>query len=274
MNEEKLAFYYDKVIDYAVTFAPKLAGAIIILIVGFWLVKKLANLFALSLERAKFSKEVTPFLVSFASIAMKIVVLLAAASLIGIETTSIVGILAAAGFAVGFALQGSLSNFAAGILIMVFKPYKIGDIVELHGKFGKVEDIHIFNTVVITPGLKTLIIPNGKVIDDTITNFSAKGAVRIELNVTMPYEESFPKVKEVLLSALDSVPLVLKTPAPEVGIERFDHHNILVAVRPYVHPDDYWKGIFEVHKAVKSAFHDHNVKIAYPDGMELGTIGE
>jgi small conductance mechanosensitive channel len=240
MNEEKLNFYYDKVIELAVTFAPKLAAAILVVIVGFWLVKKLSALFALSLERASFSKEVAPFLISFAGIALKIIVLLAAAGIVGIETTSIFGILAAAGFAVGFALQGSLSNFAAGILIMVFKPYKIGDMVEVNGKFGKVNEIHIFNTILTTPGLKTLIIPNGKVIDDTITNFSAKGAVRIELNVTMPYMESFPKVKDVLLAAMDSVPLVLKSPAPEVGIERFDSHNILVAVRPFVKPDDYW----------------------------------
>ncbi len=273
MNEQQLQGYYDKVIDFAITFAPKLAGAIIILIAGFWLAKKLAALFALSLEKASFSKEVAPFLVSFVGIAMKIVILLAAASIIGIETTSIVGILAAAGFAVGFALQGSLSNFAAGILIMVFKPYKMGDIVEVAGKFGKVEDIHIFNTILTTPGLKTQIVPNGKVIDGTITNFSTKGAIRIELNVTMPYMESFPRVKEVLLNALDTVPIVLKTPAPEVGIERFDSHNILVAVRPYVRPDDYWDGIFEVHKAIKTAFHDHNVHIAYSEGVELGEIG-
>ena len=274
MNEEKLNLYYDKVIDFAVTFAPKLAGAIIIIIAGFWLVKKLTRIFGLSLEKANFSKEVAPFLVSFIGIAMKIVVLLAAAGIVGIETTSIFGILAAAGFAVGFALQGSLSNFAAGILIMFFKPYKVADMVEVNGKFGKVDEIHIFNTILTTPGLKTLIIPNGKVIDGTITNFSAKGAVRIELNVSMPYIERFPKVKQVILDALEAVPLVLKSPAPEIGIERFDSHNILLAVRPYVKPDDYWQGIFDVHKAVKSAFHDHNIQMAYSDGIEMGTIGE
>jgi small conductance mechanosensitive channel len=273
MNEDKFVIYYNKAIDFAITFVPKLAGAVIILIAGFWLAKKLAALFALSLEKAKFSKEVAPFFVSFVGAAMKVVVLLAAASIIGIETTSIVGILAAASFAVGLALQGSLGNFAAGILVMVFKPYKIGDTVEVAGKFGKVEDIHIFNTILVTPGLKTQIVPNGKVIDGTITNFSTKGAIRIELNVTMPYMESFPRVKEVVLTALDAVPIVLKSPAPEVGIERFDSHNILVAVRPYVHPDDYWNGIFEVHRAVKTAFHENNINIAYSDGMELGAIG-
>lgn len=273
MSEEQLLHYCNKVLDFAITFAPKLLGAIFILVIGFWLAKKLSKVFALSLERAKFSKEVAPFFVSFASVAMKVVVLLAAAGIVGIETTSIVGVLAAASFAVGLALQGSLGNFAAGILIMVFKPYKIGDIVEVSEKFGRVEDIHIFNTVLTTPGLKTQIVPNGKVIDGTITNYSAKGAIRIELNVTMPYQESFPKVKEILQNALDVVPLVLKNPAPEVGIERFDSHNIILAVRPFVHPDDYWEGIFEVHRAVKAAFHENNIHVAYPDGLELGSIG-
>jgi small conductance mechanosensitive channel len=273
MNEEKIAIYCDKAMDLAVSFAPKLLAAILLLIVGFWLVKKLAQLFALSLERANFSREVSPFLVSFGNIALKIVVLLAAASIVGIETTSIVGILAAAGFAVGLALQGSLSNFAAGILIMVFKPYKLGDIVEINGKFGKVEGIHIFNTILTTPGLKTQIVPNGKIIEDTITNFSTKGAVRLELNVTMPYLESFPKVKDVLLHAIQQVPLVLREPATEIGIERFDSHSIVLAVRPFVKPDDYWEGIFEVHRAVKMAFHEQNVQIAYSEGIELGAIG-
>jgi small conductance mechanosensitive channel len=273
MNEQELAKYCDKAINYAIEFAPKILGVIVLLVVGFWLAKKVTALAAKSLERANFSKDVAPILVSFLGFGIKLVVLLAAASIVGIETTSIVGVLAAAGFAVGLALQGSLSNFAAGILIMVFKPFKVGDVVEVAGKFGKVEDVQIFNTLLVTPGLKTLIVPNGKAIDGTITNFSAKGAIRIELNVTMPYGESFPKVKDVLLDAMRAVPLVLADPAPEVGIERFDSHNILVAVRPYVRPDDYWAGIFEVHRAVKTAFHENGVHIAYADGMELGEVG-
>ncbi len=274
MNEDQLSGYLEKIINFAVEFAPKLAGAILIVLVGFWLVKKLAFVTRLSLEKANFSKEVTPFLISFLNISLKVIVLLAAAGIVGIETTSIVGILAAAGFAVGLALQGSLGNFAAGILVLVLRPYKVGDMVEVNGRFGKVEEIHVFNTVLSTPGLKTLIVPNGKVVDDTIINFSEKGAIRLELNVTMPYEESFPKVKSIIMETLQSIPLVLKEPAPEVGIENFDTHNIQLTVRPYVHPDDYWKGIFEVHREVKAAFNRNGIKMAYSEGVELGTIGE
>jgi small conductance mechanosensitive channel len=260
--------------NFAISFAPKLLGAILLLLIGFWVAKKLSLLTRLSLEKANFSKEVTPFLVSFLNIALKVIVLLVAAGIIGIETTSIVGILAAAGFAVGLALQGSLGNFAAGILILVLRPYKVGDLVEINGKFGKVDEIHIFNTILATPGLKTLIIPNGKAIEETITNFSTRGTIRLELKVTMPYEESFPKVKSIVLSALKEVPLVLEVPEPEVGIESFESHNIVLAVRPYILPDDYWEGIFEVNRAVKAAFNRNGIKIAYSEGVEMGTIGE
>lgn len=273
MNEEKITTYWDYAVKSAMNFSPKLLGAILIVVIGFWVVKRLGNLARLSLERAKFSKEVTPFLLSFLNLGMRVVVLLAAANVVGIETTSIVGILAAAGFAVGLALQGSLSNFAAGILILVFRPYKVGDMVEINGKFGKVEEVHIFNTILSTPGLKTLIVPNGKVIEDTITNFSAKGMIRLELKVTMPYEESFPKVKGIIFDALYSLPTVLRNPQPEVGIESFDSHNIVLAVRPFILPNDYWEGIFEVNRAIKAAFNAHGIKVAYSEGVELGTIG-
>ncbi len=266
--------YLDKIINFAVEFTPKLAGAVLLILIGFWLVKKMVGLARLSLEKANFSKEVTPFLISFLNISLRVIVLLSAAGIVGIETTSIVGILAAAGFAVGLALQGSLGNFAAGILVLVLRPYKVGDMVEIHGCFGKVEEIHVFNTVLSTPGLKTLIIPNGKVVDDTITNYSEKGAIRLELQVMMPYEESFPKVKNIIMEALREVPMVLNEPAPEVGIESFDSHNVVLTVRPYVNPKDYWKGIFEVHRTVKTAFSRNGIKMAYAEGVEIGPIGE
>ncbi len=273
MNEAQISGYIDKLIDFSVSFAPKLAGAVFIIAIGFWLVKKLALLTRLSLEKANFSKEVTPFLVSFVNIGLRVIVLLAAAGLIGIETTSIVGILAAAGFAVGLALQGSLGNFAAGILVLVLRPYKVGDMVEVNGKFGQVEEIHIFNTILSTPGLKTLIIPNGKVIEDTIINFSEKGIIRLELSVSIPYEENFPKVRDIILASLQEVPRVLDTPEPQVGIASFESHTVLLSVRPYILPNDYWDSIFEVHQAIKAALSHNGIKMAYSEGVELGPIG-
>ena len=274
MDQDKLTKYWDLFIDFCVTFTPKIMMALITLFVGFWLVKRVIKIIELSLDKAGLSPEIKGFAVSFVGAAIKVAVVLFAASFLGFEMTSIVGILAAASFAVAFALQGSLANLAAGILIMVFRPYKIGDMVEVNGRFGKVEDIKIFSTVLSTPGLKTLIIPNGKISEDTIINFSTRGSTRLELSVTMPYEESFPKVKEIILQTLETVPVVLKDPAPEVGIESFDSHNIILTVRPFVLPDDYWEGTFETLRLIKKAFNNHNIKVAYSEGVEIGPIGE
>ena len=188
--------------------------------------------------------------------------------------TSLVALLAAAGFAVGLALQGSLSNFAAGIMIMVFKPYKLDDWVEISEKFGKVESIQIFNTSIVTPGNKVIIIPNGKAMEGEITNFSSKGHIRLELQVSMPYEENFPKVKQIILDALKNVKGILQDPEPMVGIESYDSHNIILGIRPFIHPDNYWDVTFEAHQAIKAAFSHHGIKMAYSEGVELGPIGE
>ena len=150
--EDQALGYLDTVVNMAIEFVPKLLTAIAIIIIGFWLIKKLTKVVALSLEKAKMDPAVQSFVTSFVNGALKILVLIVAASRVGIEMTSLVALIAAAGFAVGMALQGSLANFAAGIMILVFKPYKIGDWVEVSEKFGKVESVQIFTTTVVTPG--------------------------------------------------------------------------------------------------------------------------
>ena len=139
--------------------------------------------------------------------------------------------------------------------------------------FGKVKAIQIFNTTLITPGDKTLIIPNGQVTDNIITNMSTEGKIRIELTVTMPYEESFPKVQEVIKNALTACSYILNEPEPLIGIESYDSHNLVVAIRPYINPDYYWDATFEVYGKVKQAFRDSGIKVAYSEGVELGPIG-
>lgn len=269
-----LTQYINQLTEIIVASLPKLAQALAVLVIGFWIIKRIVNIVKKSLEKANFSADITPFLISMLSVAMKVMLLFSAAGIVGIDTASFIAVLAAAGFAVGLALQGSLSNFAAGVIILVFRPYRVGDWVEVHEKFGKVEEIQIFNTIIATPGHKTLIIPNGQIIDNIVTNFSTKGSTRIELTVTMPYEESFPKVRDIILGELKDLPGVLSDPAPEVGILEYDSHNVILAVRPYVNPDDYWEVSFEAYKRVKAAFNRNNVKVAYSEGVELGPIGD
>ncbi len=270
---EEASLYIDTITNMVIEFAPKVLMAIAALWGGFWVIRRISNMIRIALERANFSADITPFLVSIVSAGLKIMLVLAVAGIVGIETTSFVAVLAAAGFAVGMALQGSLGNFAAGIIILIFRPYKIGDWIEVDGKFGKVEEIQIFSTFMATPGRKKLIIPNGKVVDNIVTNFSSKGNTRIEMEVTMPYAESFPRVKSIILEELKQIPKVLTDPEPEVGILTFDSHNIILAVRPYVLPDDYWEVTFEANQRIKAAFNHHDIKVAYSEGVEMGSIG-
>lgn len=270
---EELNVYIEKIGTMVIDFAPKLGLALVVLWIGIKIVNKLAAIVGKALTKAGISENIRPFLTSILGISLKILIIFSVAGIIGIETASFVAVLAAAGFAIGLALQGSLSNFAAGIIILIFKPYKVADWIEVQEKFGKVEEIQIFNTTIVTPGRKTLIIPNGQVVESIVTNYSKKGHIRMELQVTMPYEESYPKVRQIIFDTLNSIPMVLKDPEPEVGIEAYDSHSIVIGVRPYVRPDDFWDVTFEAYEKIKAAFYEHNIKVAYSEGVELGTIG-
>ncbi|MEL7220496.1 MAG: mechanosensitive ion channel family protein, partial [Bacteroidota bacterium] len=240
LSTTQFSGWMDKLIEVALTYGPPILLAIFMLFVGLKIIKRLQALAYKALEKAGISESLVPFLSSVVGIGLKVLLFLAVAGVVGIDTASFVAILAAASFAVGLALQGSLSNFAAGIIILIFRPYKVGQWIEVCDKFGKVEEIQVFNTIMVTPGNKTLIIPNGQVVDNIVTNYSERGYARLELEVTMPYGESFPKVKAIIFEVLRNTPGVLNDPEPEVGIETFDSHSIVVTARPYVSPDDYW----------------------------------
>ena len=272
--EDRMEGFINLALEQIILYLPKLALAVLLFWIGFRVINRMAHLLEKSLKSSNLSREITSFISSLAGVGLKIFLIMIIARIVGIDTTALVGVVAAAGFAVGMALQGSLGNFAAGIIILVFRPYKVGDWIEVQDKFGKVEEIQIFNTIIATPGHKTLIIPNGQIIEGIVTNYSTKGMIRIELNVTMPYAESFPKVQSIIKSVLLEMPKVIKDPEPEVGIEAFDSHSIVLTVRPYVRPEDYWPVTFEAHQGIKKAFNDHQISVAYSEGIELGTIGE
>ncbi|SNR16752.1 mechanosensitive ion channel family protein [Tenacibaculum jejuense] len=260
--------------EKAIVYVPKLLLGGLILWIGMKLANRLINFLSKILEKAGFDDTIRPFLVSMLSFILKGALLLIVASILGVNLSSLVALLAAIGFAIGMALQGSLGNFASGILILTLKPYKSGDWIQVEEKFGKVEEIGIFSTTIVSPGHKTLIIPNAKITDGVVTNYSKKGMVRLEINVTMPYAESFPKVKEIIKTALANVNNILTEPETEIGIETFDSHSIELTIRPYVHPEDFWQVTFDTHETVKKAFSDHKIQVAYSEGVELGSIGE
>lgn len=271
---ENIDKYTYLVLDWVVKILPELLLALCVLIAGLWVIKKLTEFLLATLKKSDFTLEITSFLVAVANIAMKVLLTISVAGMIGVNTAAFVGVLAAGGLAVGLALQGSLGNFAAGIIIVTFKPYKVGDLIEVKEKFGKVTDIQIFNTQMVTPGNKTLIIPNGEVINGIITNFSKRGSIRLEIKILLPYSEDFPRLKALLFAELMTMNNVLKTPEPEIGIEEFGPSNLVISVRPYVLPDDYWKAYYEVMSRIKTLYHENGVGITFADGYETGKVGK
>lgn len=271
---ENVEEYINLIVTGAVTYGLRIIAAILVVIIGMKIVSRLSKIVKRMIERSALSSEVSGFLATLFDLVFKAFLILMVAGFLGIDTASLVAVLAAASFAVGLALQGSLSNFAAGILILLFKPYKVGNYVEIQEKFGKVTEIQIFNTIMETPGNKTLIIPNSKVIDGIISNISLKGNIRIEMSVTMPYSEDYEEVRAVIKRVLQSNPLILKDPLPEVGILEYDSHNIILAVRPFVLPEDYWEVQFQVYAQIKRAFHEAGISVAYSEGVEIGKIGK
>jgi small conductance mechanosensitive channel len=270
----ELTEYLQMLSGMAVAYAPKLLLAIVALIVGLRLVNWVSDVTGKAMERNNVSDDIRPFLQSMISILLKILLLFSVAEIVGIETTSFVAVLAAAGFAVGLALQGSLSNFSAGVMIIIFRPYRSGDLIEVEGEMGHVLEVQIFNTIISTLDNRTVIIPNATAIGGIITNLTVREHLRVDLNITMPYEEDFDKVESILLTALKNTPKVLEDPAPFVGIETFDSHNIVLTARVYAATEDYWDVYFEANRRMKKAMSENGIKVAYSEGVEMGSIGK
>lgn len=278
MNESNLlakntTYYINLIKENIIEFAPKVLLAVLVLWIGFKIIKKFSIMLDKSLKKVQVSDTMRPFLNSLLSTLLKIVIVFVAVSIIGVELSGLVTIVAAMGFAIGLSLQGSLGNFASGILILFLKPYKVNDWIQIEDRFGKVEEIGIFNTILITPGKKTLIVPNAKITDGVVTNFSKKDYIRLELNIHIPYSEDFPKIKKIIQQELTLVTTINNSLETEIGIESFDSHNIILAVRPYATPENFWQATYDTHQAIKNAFNQNNIKVAYSEGVELGNIG-
>jgi len=271
--EIEIKKYIEATIKWGIDFLPRFVLFVVLLLIGFAIVKRLQKVLHKAIERSNIDDEISSFLQSIIGILLNFALIVFAVPIIGVELSALIGILAAIGFAIGLALQGFLGNFASGLTIIFFKPYRVGDWVEISDYFGKVKSIQIFNTILITPGQKTLVIPNGQVTDNIITNFSTEGQIRLELTIPIGYEQSFPKIKEIIETALSEIDIILQGSVTEIGIESYDSHNINVTVRPFIHPDNFWNATFEVNQAIKSALSKNGVVMTYSEGVENGPIG-
>lgn len=242
----------------------KVIAALAILILGRWVARAVQKLLERVMVRSNIDETLVRFACHLAYIALLAFFVLAALNQLGIQTTSFVAVLGAAGLAIGFALQGSLSNFAAGVLLIVFRPFKVGDFIEGGGVSGVVEEIQIFTTQLKSPDNKTIIIPNAKITGDNIVNYSAKDTRRVDLVIGVSYSDDLNKVKAVLESVLAADSRVLENPAPTIGVLELADNSVNLAVRPWTATANYWDVYFDLHKAIKERFDAEGISIPFP----------
>jgi len=245
-------------------FGMKIIAAILIFVIGRWVAKLIKKLLQKAMERTKVDAAIVSFTCSLVNAAVMVFVILAALGQIGVQTTSFIAVLGAAGLAVGLALQGSLANFASGVLIILFRPFKTGDFIEAGGATGVVKEIHIFTTTITTVDNKREIVPNAKVMGDNITNYSVEGTRRLDLVGSISYGDSIDTAKAALLNEITKDDRVLKDPAPFVGVLSMSDSSIDLAVRPWVNASDYWDVFFALNEAIKKRIEAEGLCIPFP----------
>lgn len=261
--------WMEKGIALVTEYGLKVIGAILIYILGSWAIGKLMRVSRRLMARGHYEESLQKFLLNLTSWALKALLAILVISALGVDVTTFAAVIAAAGLAVGMALQGSLSNFAGGVLIMIFKPYKIGDLIEAQGTKGVVKEIEIFTTKLITAGNTLAIVPNGPMANGNIINYTAEGKIRVDIVIGVGYGEDIKRTKEVLLEVLTSNPLVLKDPAPSVNVLELADSSVNYAVRPYCHPSDYWTVYFATYEGCKLALDRAGIEIPYPHQVEI-----
>lgn len=271
---EQANVYIQQLINICVEYAPKVAMALLVLVVGWLIINRLTHFFNAYLKRANFApKEVESFIQSIVNLGLKVLLVISVAGILGIETTSVVGIIAAMSFAIGLALQGNLSNFAAGIMILVMRPFKVGDEVKIQGIWAFVKEIQIFHTVLSNFDKTETIIPNSSITSGYIQNLSASPIRKISIKLNVPYNEDLLKVKNILIEAAYSVPEIDSSKQPFFWIQEFGDHFIKISIGFDTSLKGYWVTDVKVKEAIVSALNDNAINVAYPTGVAFGKYG-
>lgn len=265
----ELQKWIDKGSEIIIEYTPKMLAAIAIWIIGSFVIKQVLRALKKLMLVRNYDESLQKFLLNLLRWVLKIVLIIVVLGTLGIETTSFAAILAAAGLAIGLALQGSLANFAGGVLIMLFKPFKIGDLIEAQGQVGVVKEIQIFTTKLTGLSNREIIIPNGSLSNGNIINFSTEGTRRVDLVFGVGYESDIKKTKAVLMSVLTANPKVLQTPEPTVNVLELADSSINFAVRPWCKAEDYWAVYFETTEQTKEALDAAGIDIPYPHSVEI-----
>ncbi len=258
-----------------VVYGSQVLLALAALVVGWWLIKMAVNVIDRALERRDVDATLRRFLHSLTNIGLKTLLVISVASMVGIATTSFIAVLGAAGLAVGLALQGSLANFAGGVLVMMFRPFKVGDYIETCGHAGTVSEIQIFNTILKTPDNKTIIVPNGPVANSSITNYSTESTRRVDMVFGISYNDNIDTAKETLRKLVDADARILREPEPAILLGELAESSVNFTLRLWVDAKDYWGVYFDMHEAVKKAFDEGGISIPFPQqDVHMYQVGE
>ena len=255
---------FEQILDMAIDYAPHVIKAILALIIGFWIISRIVKVLRSVLTKRGIDDTIQPFLLSLVSVGLKVLLLLAVAQMFGFQVTSFIAILSAVAFAIGMALQGSLGHFASGVLLLIFKPFKVGDLVEVGGEMGVVDQIQIFNTVLRTPSNHKIIVPNGLVTSGVIKNINGDGEMGIDLTFGIGYDDDIDKARLIIEKVMANCNLILDEPTPIVQVSELADSSVNFIVRPWAKSENYWDVFFYMQENVKKEFDRAGIGIPFP----------
>lgn len=264
MNFGFLESKSDKLVDLVMMYAPKMLLAIVTLFVGLWIIKIVLKTISRVMEKKNFDAALKPFFLDMMSIIFKVLLIISVAGMLGIEMTSFIAILGAAGLAVGMALSGTLQNFAGGVIILLFKPFRLGDCIEAQSYTGIVKEIQLFNTILLTFDNKTVIIPNGGLSTNSLVNYSTQQTRRVDMSFGIGYTDDIDQARDILKTLLSNHPKVLKDPAYFIAVSELAESSVNFVVRAWVNSVDYWDVYFFMQEMVKKEFDKNNIGIPFP----------
>ncbi|MBI9033589.1 MAG: mechanosensitive ion channel [Bacteroidales bacterium] len=275
MNEtvNQLSIGWDRILGYIEQYGLPLLMAIVVLFVGIKLINSFVKLLNKRFEKRNLDETLRPFITSLVNWSLKIMLMISVASMIGIATTSFIAVLGAAGLAVGLALQGSLQNFAGGVLILIFKPYKVGDFIKGQGHLGVVKQVQIFNTILTDPQNRTIILPNGNMANSDVTNFTTEGTLRCDMVFGISYTSNIQTAKNVFQKLINEDDRILKNPAPFIGVLELADSSVNITVRPWVKTADNWSVFFDFTEKAKTELEAAGISIPFPQ-MDVHMIKE
>lgn len=251
-------------IEMITKYGLKLLGAIITLVIGLWLVSKLTKTISRTMEKRFVDPSLRSFLGSFISFTLKITLIIAIIGMVGVQMTSFVAILGAAGLAIGLSLQGTLSNFAGGVIILLFKPFKVGDFIEAQSFMGTVTDIQIINTYLTTPDNKVVIMPNGALATGSLTNYTKKDTRRVQWIFSISYGDDYDKAEAVIKRLIDEDGRILQDPPPFIALHEMANSSVNIVTRAWVSVADFWLVYFDMNKKIYKTFSSEGLTIPFP----------